>query len=76
MENGLTVLMDEGITLLGNEKGRPKFFIPRAQLVGLRFLSFTWKLFQKCLVCRRKQYCVDGMNLVCHWGRYLFQCHR
>lgn len=32
-----------------NEKGRPKFLIPRAQLVGLRSLNFTWKAISEML---------------------------
>ena len=30
-------------------KGRPKFLIPRAQLVGLRSLNFTWKAISDML---------------------------
>ena len=37
------------INELENEKGRSKFFIPRAQLVGLRSLNFTWKAIAEML---------------------------
>ena len=32
-----------------SEKGRPKFLIPRSQLVGLSSLNFTWKAISKML---------------------------
>ena len=42
------------INELENEKGHPKVFIPRVQLVGLRSLNFTWKAISEMLSVSEK----------------------